>query len=93
MRLSKKMHQALKYLLASYPVENEIHYGDLTEYQLGLAPKIYIQLSDLIKKNPGATTDKEMDKTFAGIKGIGPARAKKIYETFKAKGTDYKWKG
>jgi len=70
----------------SYTVNNDISHGDLKEYQLGLAPKVSIKLADLIKNNPEATSDKEMAKTFSGIKGIGEARAGKIYDTFKKKG-------
>ena len=70
----------------SYTVNNEIDYGNLKEYQLGLAPPVEVKLSDLIMKNPTATTDKEMAQTFASINGIGPARARSIYEAFKKKG-------
>ncbi len=71
----------------SYTVENNIEYGNLQEYQLGLKPKVKVNLSDLILNNPQTPlSDKEMTQTFATIQGIGPARAKAIFDTFKRKG-------
>jgi hypothetical protein len=71
----------------SYTVDNEIHYGDLSQYQLGLQPKVPVVLGDVVKANAGAKTEKEMENAFksAGLKAIGPARAKSIYDTFRAK--------
>ncbi len=68
----------------SHTVANNISYGILNQYQLGVRPKTLVSLASLI--NTSAKTDKEMTDSFKSITGIGPVRAKNIYEAFKRKG-------
>ncbi len=71
-----------------YTVDNEISYGDMSNYQLGLQPTVPVVLADIVSKNAGAKTPKEMAQAFKaeGLKAIGEARAQSIYEAFKKKG-------
>lgn len=68
----------------AYTVKNNINYGILSQYQLGVKPKTTVTLASLI--NTSAKTEKEMTDSFKTINGIGTVRAKKIYDTFRSKG-------
>lgn len=68
----------------SCPVVNEIHYGDLTKYQLGLRPKTPVVLANLFNEN--ANNDNERAAPFMTLTGIGRVRALNIYDALMNKG-------
>jgi hypothetical protein len=65
-------------------VTNDIHYGDLTKYQLGLRPKTPVVLANLFNEN--ANNDNERAAPFMALTGIGKVRALNIFDAFMNKG-------
>jgi len=69
----------------THTVDNDISYGDLSKYQLGLRPKQPVTLASFVKDSAKGNK-KLMEDSFKDIKGIGPKRAELIYAAFEAKG-------
>jgi hypothetical protein len=65
-------------------VTNDIHFGDLTKYQLGLRPKTPVVLANLFNEN--ANNDNERAAPFMALTGIGKVRALNIFDAFMNKG-------
>jgi hypothetical protein len=65
------------------PIQNEIHYGTLSEYDLDGIPTQPLSIAeDIIKKNNVINSESDLLNAFQGINLIGIARAKKIFKAF-----------
>ncbi|WP_276132338.1 eCIS core domain-containing protein [Polluticoccus soli] len=65
-------------------VTNDIGYGDMTKYQLGLRPKTPVVLANLFNDN--ANNDNERAAPFMALTGIGKVRALNIFDALMNKG-------
>ena len=68
----------------SCSVTNDISYGDLTKYQLGVRPKTPVVLANLFNEN--ANNDNERAAPFMALTGIGKVRALNIFDALMNKG-------
>jgi len=71
-------------------VNNTIQYGQLSQYSLNPTPKEDFILADHINFN--ADTKQEAVKELTKLNGIGPARAKRIYDGLKESGRIFNFK-